>query len=269
MEIRRISNDELYHHGIKGQKWGIRRFQNPDGSLKDAGKKRYITSTLKRNEKRYGEENSRRQINKEKYERLKNRARKAKEKGNADKAAALNAKSEKYKKLMNTSIKEMKAAESANWKTVAKAIEAGYDVDIHQGQGLYYSKKGRQTAFAAQFLGGILAGVGANIAMANDETGKYSTRINTYKVKKHKDAQTGNARIIKNQVKKNIAIGKNVAMNEAIRSSISANNTAVQLGQQAAQQAAQRAAIQASISAANQAASLAMTGGMNPFMFGP
>ena len=32
---------ELRHHGIKGQKWGIRRFQNKDGSLTPAGKKRY------------------------------------------------------------------------------------------------------------------------------------------------------------------------------------------------------------------------------------
>lgn len=32
---------ELYHHGIKGQRWGVRRFQNADGSLKAAGKKRY------------------------------------------------------------------------------------------------------------------------------------------------------------------------------------------------------------------------------------
>lgn len=31
----------LSHHGILGQKWGIRRFQNPDGSLTPAGKKRY------------------------------------------------------------------------------------------------------------------------------------------------------------------------------------------------------------------------------------
>lgn len=32
---------ELYHHGILGQKWGIRRFQNPDGTLTPAGKRRY------------------------------------------------------------------------------------------------------------------------------------------------------------------------------------------------------------------------------------
>lgn len=30
---------EFYHHGIKGQKWGVRRFQNKDGSLTPAGEK--------------------------------------------------------------------------------------------------------------------------------------------------------------------------------------------------------------------------------------
>lgn len=34
-------NGELYHHGIKGQKWGVRRYQNKDGTLTKAGKKRY------------------------------------------------------------------------------------------------------------------------------------------------------------------------------------------------------------------------------------
>ena len=41
-----VLNTELYHHGIKGQKWGIRRYQNPDGSLTDAGKRRYGGTTL-------------------------------------------------------------------------------------------------------------------------------------------------------------------------------------------------------------------------------
>lgn len=34
----------LQHHGIKGQKWGVRRFQNTDGSLTAEGKKRYSVS---------------------------------------------------------------------------------------------------------------------------------------------------------------------------------------------------------------------------------
>ena len=33
--------DYISHHGIKGMHWGIRRYQNPDGSLTDQGRKRY------------------------------------------------------------------------------------------------------------------------------------------------------------------------------------------------------------------------------------
>lgn len=36
-----MSHLYLAHHGIKGMKWGIRRFRNEDGTLTDAGKKRY------------------------------------------------------------------------------------------------------------------------------------------------------------------------------------------------------------------------------------
>ena len=39
-----MSTIYLKHHGILGQKWGIRRFQNPDGSLTAEGKKRYLTN---------------------------------------------------------------------------------------------------------------------------------------------------------------------------------------------------------------------------------
>ena len=34
------ANGELYHYGVPGMKWGIRRYQNKDGSLTTAGKQR-------------------------------------------------------------------------------------------------------------------------------------------------------------------------------------------------------------------------------------
>lgn len=47
-----VHSRELYHHGIKGMKWGVRRYQNKDGTLTDAGKKRYDRDIAENNAKK-------------------------------------------------------------------------------------------------------------------------------------------------------------------------------------------------------------------------
>lgn len=61
-------NYELYHHGILGQRWGVRRFQNSDGSLTSAGRKRYgekLTKEEKIAKRREAEEAKIKKMNEE------------------------------------------------------------------------------------------------------------------------------------------------------------------------------------------------------------
>ena len=51
-----FDSDYLEHHGIKGQKWGVRRFQNKDGSLTEEGISRYKKfNSVREAEKQYSE----------------------------------------------------------------------------------------------------------------------------------------------------------------------------------------------------------------------
>lgn len=137
---------ELAHHGIKGQRWGVRRFQNADGSLTSAGKKR-----LEKSEKRDVKWATRN------YDKISSKARKkvSKElnsyanqllkdpssvtsKGKIS-ASAMNSYNRKMAELMNTAVKDVRAPSGKVIKFVAKRGEVGvhmavadYAYDINQ-----------------------------------------------------------------------------------------------------------------------------------------
>ena len=81
-------SSELYHYGVRGMKWGVRRYQNKDGSLTPAGQKRYAKEEYKNNKK----------IAKEKYRAAKESADRQYEADTVEKRQAIDQEKERFEK---------------------------------------------------------------------------------------------------------------------------------------------------------------------------
>ena len=120
---------EIYHHGILGMKWGVRRYQNADGSLTEAGKRR-----VEKTDARWAHRN---------YEKIASKARKEvseelnqygrellsdpssrTSKGKIS-SSAINAYNRKMAELMNRSASEVTAPSGRVVQFVAKRGEVG------------------------------------------------------------------------------------------------------------------------------------------------
>lgn len=183
--------DELYHHGIKGQKWGVRRYQNEDGTLTADGKIRYggnarnIQRDLNRldKEKAYtiGDiDTATRKLGKEtrkidKYKDIKSEEWKQRHQAKADSAAKDKDEYEKRYAELDADTKRL----------VQKAIDQGMDVKVTrisrttQRAGEYYTRHALAHVMAYSMAMVLPIGIG----LAKDE----SVDGYQYRVKKPKN----------------------------------------------------------------------------------
>lgn len=178
-------NNSISHHGIKGQKWGERNYQNPDGTLTEEGRKRYASKSPYRIQRSLNKIDESAAKAEARIYNAKNKAREYSAKGTV--YANKHGESEKTTKKLTKLDKKIKKQEEkisnlkdliskhdkATWSRINVALEKGYDVTINKGY--------RRVSLGEDFIKSL--GLAAVSGIMSSKS--YYVPGNYYKVKKN------------------------------------------------------------------------------------
>ena len=211
----------LAHHGIKGQRWGVRRFQNPDGSLTQLGAKRhYYQTTLNDLDKKstkgiaqYMRTNAKLAKSAKKTVKYLDKYEKDKSSRNKNKADKSEKKSAELLNKSKLQAKSVEDTDSKIWKTIGAALQSGYNVSSKK---VYRNHDNARTTASYALLGPLGPAAtmaynakkyGHNYPVKNQNgTVTYQNPMmvqgNKYRVTKNKYANTEYARSLAEKVDK-------------------------------------------------------------------